>query len=64
MEAYRYSISCMNGGIVMADSKDDAFEKLRSKYGAKLLLHRETLVWKATDDDYYDPDCPDVYECY
>lgn len=63
MEAYRYSISCMNGGIIMADSEDDAMEKLRSRYGL-VLACRNASLWKATDDDFYDPDFPDVYECY
>ena len=58
---WRYSINTGEyGGIVIADSLEDAESKVRHKYPNK----EKICVWKMIDDDYFDEKNPDVWECY
>lgn len=58
---YRYSINAGGfGGIVIANSLDEATEKVKNKYRNA----EEIAVWKFLNDDYYDEDNRDVVECY
>ena len=58
---YRYSINEGGfGGIVIANTLDEAVEKVRKKYGSA----NEIAVWEFLNDDYYDEENKDVVECY
>ena len=57
---WRYSINegeC--GGIVIADTAKSAKEKIKRKYN-----DGEICVWQMKNDDYFDVENPDVWECY
>lgn len=57
---WRYSINRGDfGGIVIADTMESAEQKVRNKYN-----DGEICVWKMTDDDYFDENNFDVFECY
>lgn len=59
---WRYSINIgEHGGIVLADTVEEAEAKVRMKYDD---LHPYIIVWKMEDDEYYDPNNPDVFDCY
>lgn len=58
MNIYRYT-NYDNGGIVIAENKDEAKRFLCDRYGDE-----DFIVWEARYDDFYDPSCPNVYECY
>lgn len=49
------------GGLVIADSLEDAGEKLAKRYGDD---REEFIIWEATNDDYYDDDYPLVFDIY
>ena len=58
---YRYSINEGDfGGVVIANSLDEATEKVKKKYGNA----EEIAVWEFLNDDYYDRENKDVVECY
>ena len=58
---YRYSINEGDfGGVVIANSLDEATEKVKKKYGNA----EEIAVWEFLNDDYYDSENKDVVECY
>ncbi len=64
---YRYSINEGDfGGIVIANTLDEATEKVRKKYGNmnKYGNANEIVVWEFLNDDYYDSENKDVVECY
>lgn len=64
---WRYSINNGSyGGIVIADTKEDAIRKLKEMYedGEKDTGKDEILVWKAMQDESYSKDFPDVLEIY
>ena len=48
-----------HGGIVFADTIQEAEAKLKAKYGTD-----DFVVWLWDIDDYCDPDNPDVIDCY
>ena len=57
---WRYSVNDGEyGGIVFADTFEEAEEKVRRKYNDK-----EFCIWRIIDDDYFDTDNSDVWECY
>ena len=57
---WRYSINMGDcGGIVIADTVESAEQKVRQKYN-----DGEMCVWRVTDDDYFDVNNSDVFECY
>ena len=57
---WRYSINEGEyGGIVFAETKEDAINKVRQKY-----QNGDILVWLMTSDDYFDEQHQDVLECY
>ena len=57
---WRYSINEGEyGGIVFANTIELAEEKVRQKYPNK-----EVCVWRIINDDYFDTNNPDVWECY
>ena len=64
---WRYSINMgETGGIVIADSKEDAEREIK-KYHEKDIFNLnkdELLIWKWHDDDYYDSKNPFVLNCY
>lgn len=57
---WRYTINNGEiGGIVYADTMEEAEDKVRKKYPNK-----EINVWRMINDDYFDTENPDVWECY
>lgn len=63
---WRYSVNEGDaGGIVIAENKDEAYEKVFNKYkNFNRNEKAEIIIWKAKDDDYYDKDYEDVLERY
>lgn len=66
---WRYTVEHGNyGGIVVADSKEDAKEKVLSAYGdwyADLENLKENIeIWNAESDESYNECYPDVLEIY
>ena len=60
MIVWRYSINYGDfGGIVLGETLEQAKEKVKRKYGDVHIL-----VWKMVDDDYFDEENQDVFECY
>lgn len=59
---WRYSINTgEHGGIVIADTLDEANQKVRKAYE---IEDDELLIWKMEDDDFFDKENPDVLDCY
>ena len=57
---WRYSINDGEfGGIVLANTIREAEEKVRKKYSDE-----EIKIWRMINDDYFDTENPDVWECY
>lgn len=57
---WRYSINEGEyGGVVFADTFESAEAKVKNKYPNK-----EICVWRMINDDYFDKENPDVWECY
>lgn len=50
------------GGLVIADSEDDAREKLAKKYDDRDI--DKIIIWLWTNDDYFDKQNPDVLDIY
>jgi hypothetical protein len=66
---WRYYVSkgCLEcGGIVFADVGADAILKVLQRYRhlEEDLKASEVLCWRATKDDEYDTDFPDLLEVY
>ena len=64
---WRFSINTGElGGVVIADCLDEAYNKVKKKYGDqnKYGNKNEIEVWEFKNDDYYDRDNKDVVECY
>jgi hypothetical protein len=49
------------GGIVIAESEDEAREKLAQKYG---LAGDKFIVWLWVKDIYFDKNTPDIFDIY
>ena len=66
MNIYRYSINEGDvGGIVFADNKETAEQKVKAKYKDRFNFRSdELLVWDVHQDDYYDTENSEVLECY
>ena len=47
------------GGIVYADTFEAAEAKVKQKYP-----NTDIQVWRVVNDDYFDTENPDVWECY
>lgn len=63
MIAYRYSIDTgKHGGMVFANDKDDARDKLIQFY-KRDIIGSDIQIWEWENDDFYKP-VPDVYDCY
>jgi hypothetical protein len=71
-QLYRYSVRSDSnhyvcGGVVIANSKEDAKSKARDFYvdDSRLKIEKCTIIaWLATDDDFYNKNSPLVIECY
>ena len=48
-----------SGGIVFAETEEEAHKKLKAKYEKDNFE-----VWDWLNDDYYDSDHSDVIDCY
>lgn len=61
---WRYSINIGEyGGIVLADTAKEAREKIKKSWKReKNITHLG--IWKMDEDDYFDEENPDVFECY
>lgn len=59
---WRWCDGCV-GGIVFAESGEEAKEKLVKKYGNELELDK-VIIWHWTIDDYFDEKNPDVLDIY
>lgn len=65
MKIFRYSIQLGTfGGVVLAETQDDAFRKVENKYYNDGYEMSDILVWEFANDDYFDAANPDVIECY
>lgn len=51
------------GGIVIAESKEDALMKLITKYGNDRNFEK-VIIWSWANDDYFDEKNPDVLDIY
>lgn len=51
------------GGLVIAETKAEAIEKLEKMYGENRNVENMVL-WRWTNDDYYDNQNPDVLDIY
>ena len=51
------------GGLVIAETKDEAKEKLEKMYGENRNVEN-VVLWRWTSDDYYDEQNPDVLDIY
>lgn len=59
-KVWRYVIEDRgDGGIVYARTKKNAEKKLHKAYGSN-----EILVWRMTNDDFFDKKNKYVWECY
>ena len=65
---WRYSVNEGEaGGIVIANTKEEAEKKVKEMYedyDGSENAEDEVTVWKATLDDEYSKDYPDVLEIY
>ena len=60
IQIWRYSINEGEfGGIVYADTFAIAEAKVKQKYP-----NADIQIWRIVNDDYFDTDNPDVWECY
>lgn len=57
---YRWCGGC-GGGIVIAESEEDALNKLIKKYGRFM---ENFVIWPWTIDDYFDDENKDVLDIY
>lgn len=59
-QLWRYSVNSGEyGGLVLADSEESAEHKVVERYKKD-----DIVVWKITNDEYFDSDYVDVLECY
>lgn len=62
---WRYSVNMgVHGGVVYADTKELAEGKVRtacSKWGYNI---EELAIWKIADDNFFDIEHKDVFDCY
>jgi hypothetical protein len=49
-----------HGGIVYADTKEEAMQKLHKSYPSITDFE----IWKLTEDDFFDRQNPNVWELY
>ena len=59
---WRWSDS-YGGGLVIADSMNEAREKLERMFGEDRDA-KQTIIWPWVKDDYFDKDNPDVLDIY
>ncbi len=59
---WRYTYCGGSGGLVIADTKEEALAKLQKKYGVENM--GESQVWPWELDDYFDIGNPDVLNMY
>ncbi len=59
---WRFTYCGGYGGMVLADTKEEAMSKLQAKYGEKETT--DMLVWAWESDDYYDAENPDILNIY
>lgn len=59
---WRYTSFGGSGGLVAADTKEEAARKLAEKYG--LIEAASAKIWSWDRDDYYDEKNPDVFNIY
>ena len=51
------------GGIVFAESYEDAQNKLTRMLGSSRFVE-EIIIWPWLNDDYFDKENPDVFDIY
>lgn len=61
---WRYVVEDKFGGIVFADTKEEAEYKVKARYSRFLDSISNVLVWKIEEDDFFDAENPDVLDCY
>ena len=62
---WRYSVNeGEHGGIVYADTEESAREKVRVASNKWKHNIEELVVWKMEDDDFFDIEHKDVFDCY
>lgn len=65
---WRYSLDCGGGGIVIADTIEEARQKIGAYYDDmgyyRFKIEKSVDIWALGDDDCYEPNHPDVIDCY
>jgi len=59
---WRYTYCGGNGGLVIADTKEEAARRLAEKYG--FLEASQAQIWSWDYDDYYDGEYPNILNIY
>lgn len=62
MKYWRFTYCNGTGGLIIAETKQDAIQKLKAKYGDKAVIDAE--VWEWEMDEYFDSEHPDVFNIY
>ncbi len=62
MTFFRHIYCGGDGGLLIADAKRSAVEKLEKKYGKENISSAEIWPWEL--DDHYDPKDSDVLNVY
>ena len=60
---WRYSINYRKGGVVCAETEEEARQKVTEYYQGQIYLP-DLIVWKAEEDDDYNYNVPGCLECY
>lgn len=64
-KAFRYSINGgEHGGIIIVTGKEEATKALEQRYDPQYKTGYEAAVWSVEEDEFYEPDYPEVLECY
>lgn len=62
---WRYSVNDgEHGGIVYADIKESAEEKVRVAGNKWKYNIEELVIWRMKDDDFFDIEHKNVFDCY
>ena len=60
---WRYSINYRKGGIVIAETEEEARYKVIEYYHNQIYVP-DLMVWRIEEDDDYNCDVPGCLECY
>lgn len=60
---WRYCIGYIRGGIVVAETEEEAKDKIMEYYQGQ-VYEPDLIIWKAEEDDDYNYEVPGCLECY